>query len=366
VLYGAFAFGTDVARTLDDQSVADAQRRLEVAYRELETNWGQGKVLDYYAPSVASRLMRSSWAIFERAAASPALIRGVLEAARRMDVRSALGAVTAPTLVLHHEDDIMPVFHAHILAERIQGAQLKILPGRDHMFWVSDFEESVSEIERFITGSGVSGNLDRVLATVLFTDIAGSTERAAELGDGAWRQLLERHNTVVREHVVEHGGRAVRSLGDGILAVFDGPARAIRCAESIRAALAALDISVRAGIHTGECDLMGEDIGGLAVHLGARVGALASPGEILVSRTVADLVVGSGLHFTDRGQHELKGIPGEWTLFAVGETAELPGGGFTRRDMRLPDRIAVRIARRAPGTMRAASRLSRAPSLRRR
>jgi class 3 adenylate cyclase len=282
-----------------------------------------------------------------------------------MDVRSALGAVTARTLVLHHEADIMPVFHAHILAEGITGAQLKILPGRDHMFWVSDFEESVSEIERFVTGSDMSADVDRVLATILFTDIAGSTELATELGDSAWRQLLERHNRVVREQVVEHGGRAVRSLGDGILAVFDGPARAIRCAEAIRGALAALDMRVRAGIHTGECDLMGEDIGGLAVHIGARVGALAGPGEILVSRTVADLVVGSGLHFVERGEHALKGIPGEWALFAVGETADLAGSAFMEREMRLPDRVAVRIARRAPGALRAASRLGRAPALRR-
>jgi class 3 adenylate cyclase/pimeloyl-ACP methyl ester carboxylesterase len=366
VLYGAFAFGTNAVEGLDDPAAIAAQQQLDAAYRDVEGNWGQGKVIDYYAPSVANRLMRSSWAIFERAAASPAMIKGVLEAARRMDARSALGAVRVPTLVLHHQDDIMPVFHAHILAEGIPGAQLRILPGRDHMFWVSDFEESVSEIERFVAGPGGSGSPERMLATVLFVDIARSTERAVELGDSAWRQLLERLNRVFGEEVVGHGGRVVRSLGDGVLAVFDGPARAIRCAEAIRAALATLDISVRTGVHTGECDLMGDGIGGLAVHIGARVGALAGPGEILVSRTVTDLVVGSGLRFTNRGDHALKGVPGEWTLYAVGDAldqdARLPGGESIERDLRLSDRFAVRLARRAPGVLRAASKLARTPA----
>ena len=255
------------------------------------------------------------------------------------------------------------MFNARILADGIPGAELRILPGRDHMFWVSDFEESVSEIERFVSGSGGTASPERALTTILFTDIVGSTERASELGDSAWRQLLERHDRVVREQVVDHAGRVVKSLGDGTLAVFDGPARAISCAEAILAGLEGLNIRVRAGVHTGECELIGEDVAGVAVHIGARVGALAKAGEILVSRTVADLVVGSGLRFTDRGEHELKGIPGHWRLLAVGDPSQRPvepaQTRFMQREMRLSDRMAVRLARRAPRAMRAASDLGR-------
>ena len=321
------------------------------------------KLIDYYAPSLASRLQRSTFATFERAAASPALIRGVIEATRQMDVRGVLEAISVPTLVLHHADDIIPVFNARILADGIPGAELRILPGRDHMFWVSDFEESVREIERFVTSSRGSASRERALVTILFTDIVGSTNRASEMGDGALRQLLERHDRAAREQVADHGGRIVKSLGDGMLAVFDGPARAIHCAEAIRTDLNDLDISVRSSVHTGECELIGDDVGGMAVHIGARVGALAGADEILVSRTVADLVVGSGLRFTDRGEHELKGIAGRWRLFAVGDPADRPvqpsGSGSTEREMRLSDRIALQIARRTPRAMRAASELGR-------
>lgn len=363
VLYGAFASGSFGEEALDDPADVAAQRRVNEAHEDLVASWGQGKVIDYYAPSVAGRLQRSAFATYERAAASPALIRGLLEAARRMDVRPALAAVGVPTLVLHHAEDIIPVFHARILADGIPGAELRILPGRDHMFWVSDFEESVSEIERFVAGPGGSMSSERALATILFTDIVGSTERASELGDSVWRQLLERHDRVVREEVANSGGRVVKSLGDGTLAVFDGPARAIGCAEAIRAGLDGLDVVVRAGIHTGECELIGDDVGGLAVHIGARIGALAGAGEILVSRTVADLVVGSDLRFTDRGEHELKGVPGHWGLLAVSDVADRrvqpTGSGFMERDMRFSDRVAVQLARRAPRAMRAASDLGR-------
>ena len=363
VLYGAFISGGIAEKELSDPADVVAQRRVQAAHADLLKSWGQGKLIDYYAPSVASRLQRSTFATFERAAASPALIRGVIEATRQMDVRGVLEAISVPTLVLHHADDIIPVFNARILADGIPGAELRILPGRDHMFWVSDFEESVREIERFVTGSRGSASRERALATILFTDIVGSTNRASELGDSAWRQLLERHDRAVREQVADHGGRIVKSLGDGMLAVFDGPARAIHCAEAIRTDLNDLDISVRSGVHTGECELIGDDVGGMAVHIGARVGALAEADEILVSRTVADLVVGSGLRFTDRGEHELKGIAGRWRLFAVGDPADRPvqppGRGSTEREMRLSDRIALQIARRTPRAMRAASELGR-------
>jgi class 3 adenylate cyclase/pimeloyl-ACP methyl ester carboxylesterase len=363
VLYGAVACANPGEEELDDPGRVAAQQRFDSAHRDLEASWGQGKIIDYYAPSVANRLQRSAFASFERAAASPALARRMIAALRRIDVRGALDAVRVPTLILHHSEDIVPVFQARMLADGIPGAGLKILPGRDHMFWVSDFEESVGEIERFLAGSGGAASPERALATVLFTDIVDSTARASELGDSAWRQVLERHERIVREQVANHRGRVVKSLGDGTLATFDGPARAIRCAEAIRDALGDVDIPIRAGIHTGECEMIGDDVGGLAVHIGARVGSLADPGEILVSSTVADLVVGSGLRFSERGEHGLKGVPGSWRLLAVGDPVERRreprAVASMARDMRLADRVTVGLARRAPRVMRAASELGR-------
>ena len=335
---------------------------------DLEANWGQGKTLDYFAPSVASRLERSGFATFERAAASPALARRLIEASRRIDVRGVLGAVGCPPSSCTTPRTSFPVFHARLLANGIPGAVLKVLPGRDHIFWVSDFEESVSEIERFLTGSVGAASSERALATILFTDIVGSTERASELGDSAWRQLLERHDRVVRERVAEERGRVVKSLGDGTLAVFDGPARAIRAAEAIRDGLSDLEIQVRAGVHTGECELISEDVGGLAVHIGARVGGMADAGEILVSSTVADLVVGSGMSFIERGEHELKGVPGRWRLLAVGDPAARPEplqAAAVERDITPSDRVTLGLARRAPGPMRAMAELGRRAGRRR-
>jgi class 3 adenylate cyclase len=368
VLYGAFAVGDPGEDILDGPDRVAAHKREAAAMGDLQDNWGQGKTLDYFAPSVGSRLLRSAFATFERAAASPALARRMIEAARRIDVRGVLDAVRVPTLVLHHAEDIVPLFHARVLADGISGAELRVLPGRDHMFWVSDFEESVREIERFLTGSASAASPERALATVLFIDIVGSTEHASKLGDSAWRQLLGRHDRVVREQVAEHRGRVVKSLGDGTLAVFDGPARAIHVAEAIRDELRRLDIEVRAGVHTGECELIGEDVGGLAVHIGARIGALAGAGEILVSSTVAELVVGSGMTFDERGEHELKGVPRRWRLLAVGDSAgraEPLGAAAVERDMRVSDRVTLALARRAPRQMRAVTELGRRAGRRR-
>ena len=188
VLYGAFISGAIAEKELSDPADVAVQRRVQATHADLLKSWGQGKLIDYYAPSVASRLQRSTFATFEGAAASSALIRGVIEATRQMDVRGVLEAISVPTLVLHHADDIIPLLNARILADGIPGAELRILPGRDHMFWVSDFEESVREIERFVTGSRGSASRERALATILFTDIVGSTNRASEMGDSAWRQ----------------------------------------------------------------------------------------------------------------------------------------------------------------------------------
>jgi len=234
------------------------------------------------------------------------------------DVRPALPAVQAPTLVLYRaSDQFIGKAHALYLAEHIAGAKLAELPGEDNMIFAGNSDADVDQIEEFLTGTAHAAVTDRVLATVLFTDIVGSTERAAQLGDRAWRGLLYAHDGVVRRQLERFRGREVNTVGDGFVATFDGPGRAVQCACAIRDGVKALDVEVRAGLHTGEIEARGDDVAGIAVHLAQRVSALAKPGEVLVSRTVADLVVGSGLQFEDRGQHQLKGVPGTWDLYAV-------------------------------------------------
>jgi class 3 adenylate cyclase len=206
---------------------------------------------------------------------------------------------------------------ARHLAEKIEGARLVELPGDDHWWFAGDVDVLIDEIGRFLTGELPEREPDRVLATVMFTDIVGSTERAAQLGDSRWRELLEAHEDVTRREVARHRGRLVKTLGDGALATFDGPARAVRCASALAESVERLGLELRAGVHTGEVEQMGDDVGGLAVHLGARVGAMARPGEVLASQTVRDLSFGSGIEWDDRGSHALKGVPGEWRLYAV-------------------------------------------------
>jgi class 3 adenylate cyclase len=235
-----------------------------------------------------------------------------------MDVRALLPVIRVPALVIHHTDDVMiPPERGKDVADRIPGAKYVGLPGRNVFHFVEPWRESFQEIAEFLTGEQAEVADDRVLATVLFTDIVDSTRRAAEIGDRDWHALLDAHDAVVRSQLSRFRGREVNTSGDGFLAMFDGPQRAIRCAMAIRDAVQALGIEVRAGLHTGECEVRGDDIGGIAVHIGARVGALAGPNEVLVSSTLRDLVIGSGLEFEERGAHELKGVPGEWHLFAV-------------------------------------------------
>jgi class 3 adenylate cyclase len=235
-----------------------------------------------------------------------------------VDVRAVLPTIRMPTLVVHHTDDaiVMPAKGRYV-AENIPGAKYVELPGRNIYHFVEPWRESFQVIAEFITGHHAEVADDRVLATVLFTDIVDSTRRAAEMGDREWHALLDAHDAVVRSHLARFRGREVNTSGDGFLATFDGPQRAIRCAVAIRDAVQALGIEVRAGLHTGECEIRGDDIGGIAVHIGARVSALAGPNDVLVSSTLRDLVIGSGLEFEDRGAHSLKGVPGEWRLFAV-------------------------------------------------
>jgi class 3 adenylate cyclase len=235
-----------------------------------------------------------------------------------LDVRAILPAIHVPTLVLQRAAaQHVPPAMGRYIAEHVEGAVYRELPGAGQAYWAGDPLEIVAEAQEFFTGVRDVTAADRVLATVLFTDIVGSTERAVELGDGPWRGLLEEHHRTVRREVERHRGREIDTAGDGFLVTFDGPARAIRCAVAIHQALRPLGLRMRAGLHTGEVELRGDDIAGIAVHIGARVAAQADPGETLVSRTVVDLVAGSGIRFEDRGAHALKGIPGEWTLFAV-------------------------------------------------
>lgn len=288
------------------------------ALRDAVDNCGQGKTVELFAPSLAtSDRERRSMGEFERAAASPGMACALLESLRDIDVAGAAASVHVPTLILHRRDDFVPIGPARELAGLIADARFVELEGSDHALTVGDTEAIVGEVEEFVTGARHQPEPTRALLTVLFTDIVGSTRLAADLGDARWRTLLDEHNRVVRRQIEEHRGREIKTVGDGFLVTFDGPARAIWCARAITNAVSELGIQVRVGIHTGEAELLGDDIGGMAVHIGARVVALAGPDEVLVTRTVRDLVAGSGITFTDRGAHELKGVPGTWDVLAV-------------------------------------------------
>jgi pimeloyl-ACP methyl ester carboxylesterase len=321
ILYGGFA---RLVRG-DDYPWGPSREQTDEFAREAGESWGDNarRLLRLWAPSVADDpAAQEDWNRWMMIGASPAAAVAWLDMAAETDVRSALPAITQPTLVLHREGDvIMPIGHGRYLAEHIPGARFVALPGPDHLWWV-DGDAILDEVESFLTGAPARREPDRLLATVMFTDIVDSTRRAAELGDARWRTLAERHDSLVRRELDRFRGREVKTLGDGFLATFDGPGRAIRCASAIRAGVERLGLELRAGLHTGECEVIGDDIGGLAVNIGARVGAKAQAGEVLVSQTVRDLVAGSGFAFVDRGQHELKGVPGLWRLYAVGSAGQ--------------------------------------------
>ena len=285
----------------------------------LVRRWGTGKLQHTMNPDMPwNEEIRAAWARMERLAVSPRMLALVMPLAMEVDVRAVLPTVRVPTLVVQHSDDvIIPPAKGKYIAEHIPDAKYVELPGRNWYHIVEPWRQSFQEIAEFLTGHQADVADDRVLATVLFTDIVDSTRRAAEMGDRDWHALLDAHDTVVRAQLVRFRGREVNTSGDGFLAMFDGPQRAIRCAMSIRDAVQALGIEVRAGLHTGECEVRGDDIGGIGVHIGARVSALAGPNDVLVSSTLRDLVIGSGLEFEERGAHQLKGVPGEWRLFAV-------------------------------------------------
>jgi class 3 adenylate cyclase len=281
--------------------------------------WGKGDYQHLVNPDMPwNEEIRSTWARFERLAASPRTVAVMWPLVGEMDVRAVLPTVRVPTLVVQHADDpIVTPSKGRYLGDHIPGAKYVELPGRNMYHIVEPWRASFQEVAEFITGRHADVADDRVLATVLFTDIVASTRRAVEIGDRDWHALLDAHDAVVRAQLARFRGREVNTSGDGFLATFDGPQRAIRCSMAIRDAVQALGIEVRAGLHTGECEVRGDDIGGIAVHIGARVSALAGPNDVLVSSTLRDLVIGSGLEFEERGAHGLKGVPGEWNLFAV-------------------------------------------------
>ena len=315
ILYATFAR----AQWAPDYDWAPRPGDRAAALEALTEQWGRGMIGAGIAPSKANDPAFIQWAgRMERYSASPGTIRKIQEVVGGTDVRHVLPTIRVPTLVMHRRDDsFLKVEHSRYLAEHIPGARFVELEGTDNLFSVGDTDALLGEIEEFLTGHRQQHDPDRVLATVLFTDIVGSTERAAELGDSSWRSLLERHDALVRAEIDRHRGRTVKSTGDGVLATFDGPARAVRAATSIGESVGRLGVEIRAGLHTGELEVLGDDVGGMAVHIGARVMGKAEAGEVLVSSTVKDLVVGSGLDFAERGQHELKGVPGEWRLFSV-------------------------------------------------
>ncbi len=316
ILYAAMARMT----WAEDYPFARRAEVREAGLDAIQADWGVGSWLSaQWAPNYAGDRRLGAWmSRLQRLAMDPTYARKMLDATGRIDVRQVLPSIQAPTLVLHRRDDAGFDFrHSEYLADNIPNARLFALEGNDSLPFLGDSEAVLGEIEEFLTGARAERELDRVLATVLFTDICRSTERAAELGDARWRALLEQHDRAVRAQIARHRGRAIKSVGDGWLATFDGPARAIRAARGIAQDVRALGLEVRAGLHTGECEVMGDDVGGLAVHIAARVMAGAAPGEVRVSNTVKDLVVGSGLRFEDRDTHELRGVPGEWHLWAV-------------------------------------------------
>jgi class 3 adenylate cyclase len=292
---------------------------MDSAFELVGPNWGQGAVLEEGAPSQwDNQETRAWWARMERASASPGMLAALVQMFFDLDVRDVVPSVHVRALVLHRRyDRLVNVRNGRWLAEHLPNARYVELPGDDHVLWYQDPDRALGEIQEFLTGTRDAPEPERVLATVLFTDIVDSTRTASEMGDQRWRSVLEGEQRAVRGELERFHGREVKSIGDGFLATFDGPARAIRCARAIQESCEPLGLRIRAGIHTGECEAMGDDIGGIAVHIAARVSALAGPGEVLVSRTVKDLVAGSGIEFADRGEHELKGVPDRWQLHAV-------------------------------------------------
>jgi pimeloyl-ACP methyl ester carboxylesterase len=385
ILYGGYPGGLGATSSWDDLDRDPAELRaralaelgdytpsteqivaLQEFFRAARSAWGSGATVKWMSPS--NRSVRQV-GMFERMCASPGMVRAVLEANFRIDVRPILPTLVAPTLVIHAREDLLPVQFGRYFGDHIPGARYLEVEGAYHAPWFTEPDKILTEIEEFLTGSHAApAPSRRALRSVLFTDIVASTQRAAAAGDERWRAVLDRFGEVTTELTERFGGTVVKSTGDGHLATFDGPTQAIRCAEALRADAETLGIEIRAGIHTGECELLDTDIGGLAVHIAARILGQADAGEILVSRTVRDLVVGSGTGFEDRGSVELRGVPGTWQLLAVdrrgaragsfeAELASMPTPG-RRTAMRRSDHAVAVMARRTPWILRGMGRLA--------
>ena len=363
VLVAPWAVG--IAAVPDTSMIAGHDERMDqamVAWQDaVEHRWGEGRTIELLARSIATDRVKRTWGMLERASAAPAMIRAVTQASLEIDLRDVLPTIQVPTIVLAREGSFQPRAIPEHVADLIPGAEFDWQPEAKANDGIEGFMSPfIDAVERMVTGGRTARRTQRILATVLFTDIVGSTELASGIGDRAWRNLLDRHEELLREHVADAGGRVLKMIGDGSFSLFDGTARAISCAHDFAEAVQSLNIGVRTGLHTGECEIVDDDATGLAVHIGARVGALASPGEVLVSRTVKDLVVGSGLEFNSRGTHTLKGVPGNWELFALAS-----GGTPTvavvpeQPQVRASDRVVLATARRAPALLRLAGRVSR-------
>jgi class 3 adenylate cyclase len=310
VLYGAFAHY---------HSWVTPEDQIEAVLERLEKNWGTGASLAHLAPNLISDdAFKRRYARFERLSASPSSAAALIRMNSEIDVRPILPSIRVPTLIVHREGDaLVNVEAGRFLAHQIPNAKYVELPGNDHLPWVGNTERIVDEVEEFLTGSRPTPEPDRVLATVLFTDIVGSTKRAEAIGDRAWHDLLDRHNEIVRREILRHRGREVKTTGDGFLITFDGPARSIRCSLAISEAVEDLGLQVKAGLHTGEVEMTDNDLSGIAVHIASRIVAMAQPGQVLVSSTVRDLVAGSNIRFRDEGSHRLKGLEERVKLFAA-------------------------------------------------
>ena len=310
VLYGAYGHFS---------SWVVPPERLEAYLERMEANWGTGVTLDMFAPSVASdQAYRLAQARFERLSASPSAASALTRMNSEIDVRAILPSIRVPTLIIHRKGDVrINVEAGRFLARKIPNAKCIELPGIDHLLSVGNTDRVIDEVEEFLTGSRPPLDADRVLATVMFTDIVDSTKRAEELGDSSWHDLRDRHNAIVRREIQRHRGREIKTLGDGFLVTFDGPTRSIGCSLAISEAVEALGLQVRAGLHTGEVEMTDDGPSGIAVHVASRIATLARPGQVLVSSTVRDLVAGSNLRFRDAGTHTLKGLAEEVRLFAA-------------------------------------------------
>jgi class 3 adenylate cyclase/pimeloyl-ACP methyl ester carboxylesterase len=342
-----------------DEHMERTMRTLEDIF---ERHWGEGRTLGVLAPGLDNPWLRRSWGMLERACASPTTAQLLRRASEEIDLEEALKTITAHTVVLTTRDGCQPEGITRHVADLVPNSEFHVLPASSEAGSLAELlSPAIDHLERMLTRGGAAPSNNRALVTVMFTDIVGSTELAVRLGDRDWRALLGRQRELLEHQLAIGGGRLVDTTGDGAMSIFDGPARAIRCAVSLVAATRDLGVELRIGLHTGECELVGDGVAGIAVHTGARVGALAQGGEVWVSRTVRDLVAGSGIDFDHRGRHELKGVPGEWDLFSVASHTTTPAAVRPEAPALRPvDRVVLRVAQRSPKLARAAGQLAEA------